>query len=734
MPSFLNPMLLWGLLAVAIPIVIHLINLLRHRRVQWAAMEFLLVSQKKNRTWVVLRELALLLLRMAAVAAIVLMLAQPLMKGGLARFLGSTTTHHVVLLDDSFSMSDRWADTDAFAVAKQAIASLGEQAAVQGISQSFTLLRLSQAAPHGRAPRPDLLAEVVTAAFPNRLNDLLRPLEPTALAVGPEPAFSALDQLLGSPEGEQRIVYLVSDFRSREWAEPDELKQTLARLSGEGTRVELIDCVDQTRPNLAIASLKPLSGTRAAGVALFHEVAVTNYGTEPVHDVSVLLEEDGSPRPAVLIDGIAAGKTETRKFAVRFPTAGEHDVVASLDSDAVPVDNYRHRVLDLPLTVRVLIVDGDPSGTDARFLTWALAPGGPVQTGITTQVEPPRFLDTESLDDFEVIYLTNIDRLDETAIAALESFVEAGGGLAFFCGDLTDPTFVNAQLYREGKGFFPLPVLGVSELFVDRLQRAADLQVTDHPMFSVFAGERNSFLSAVTIGRYLSTEATWAPPEDSSVRVIANLRNGAPLVVEHRFGEGRVIAILTTAAPQWNNWGRNPSFVVALLEMQSYLSNANRRSEERLVGEPLELMLDPATYRPRVGFTAPSQASAAPETVEATVTDDGLKVVYHDTMVPGIYTAELETKDGQTELKRYAFNVVSEEGNLTALDGQQLASRLDGVDYVFHRAREFEFTVSDSAGFQLSDALLYLLLAMLIGEQLLAYSLSYHRKTREHAT
>ena len=404
---------------MAIPVLIHLINMLRQRRVKCAAMEFLLVSQKKNRTWVVLRELLLLALRMLAVAAIVLMLAQPLMRSSLARFLGSTTTHHVVLLDDSFSMSDRWADTDAFQVAKQSIARLGEQAAAQGISQSFTLLRLSQAAPAVVPLAPIYSPRWLRLPFPIGLADLLRPLAPTALAVGPVPAFSVLDELLGPSEGEQRIVYLVSDYRTRQWAEPDELKQTLSKLSGEGTRIELVDCVDKTRPNLAIESLKPLSGTRAAGVALFHEVAVTNYGTDPVHDVSVLLEEDGSPRPAVLIDSIAAGKTESRRFPVRFPTAGQHLLAASLDSDAVLTDNRFHNVIDLPLTVRVLVVDGDPEGNDARFLAWALSPGGPVETGITTQVEPIRYLDTESLDEFAVIYLTNINRLDNPQLVPL---------------------------------------------------------------------------------------------------------------------------------------------------------------------------------------------------------------------------------------------------------------------------------------------------------------------------
>ena len=57
MPTFdFLPLVWWGLPLVAVPLVIHLINLLRHRRVEWAAMEFLLASRKKYRTRVLLRQ------------------------------------------------------------------------------------------------------------------------------------------------------------------------------------------------------------------------------------------------------------------------------------------------------------------------------------------------------------------------------------------------------------------------------------------------------------------------------------------------------------------------------------------------------------------------------------------------------------------------------------------------------------------------------------------------------
>src|SRR2546423_1258441 len=110
MPSFFDifqhP---WSMVAGAIlissPIIIHLINRIRFRRVRWAAMEFLLKSQKKNRRKLIIEQLILLLLR------ILLVLLAGLL---LARFLGfnlaaaEQDTLHLVLLDDTPSMGDFW--------------------------------------------------------------------------------------------------------------------------------------------------------------------------------------------------------------------------------------------------------------------------------------------------------------------------------------------------------------------------------------------------------------------------------------------------------------------------------------------------------------------------------------------------------------------------------------------------------------------------------------------------
>ncbi len=727
-PALLGPLYATLIAAVAAPVLIHLINMLRHRRVEWAAMEFLLLSQKKNRTWIVLKQLLLMLLRMAAMAAIVLMIARPLLKNQWGNLFGTSRTHHIVLLDDSYSMGDRWADTSALAEAKQTIRRLGKQAAAQPSAQVFTLLRFSRAA---RARQPELIEQPVgQTEFLDRLEQALDEIRCSQLAVGPSAALKAVDQWLGASEGQRRIVYLVSDFRTREWDDPTDLRRLLRRLGDQGVELYLIDCVDQQRPNLAVTGLQPGEGVRAAGVPFFMEVTVQNFDTEAAHDVAVLLEEDGRTRPGVAIARIPPGQVAKQPFLVHFPTAGEHQLIARLEPDALTIDNSRFVTVGLPAEVPVLLIDGDPQALDARFLSVALSPGGPVRTGLLSEIETPRYLDFKALDRFGAVALANVERLDESAVKRLEQFVRKGGGLVMFLGERSRSKFITEELYRDGEGLFPCPLHGPADLLVDRLERAPDLEPGDHFVFRVFADPRNNFAAAIIVERYFAVPAGWEPGADSGVRIIARLRNGAPLVLEKSLGRGRVVAFLTTAAPTWNNWARQPSFAVSMLDLAAWLLGAQPADESTQVGMPLEVTLDTAAYQRRVRFLPPADQSAASATIQAQPTPEGtLKAAFEETDAAGIYRVELARLDGSAETRHYAVNVDPSEGNLAHLGAPELAGRLKDVEYRYVRAGGFQYDVGDAAGYDLSEAMLYGLIVLLVGEQLLAYSAGYHPRT-----
>ena len=212
------------------------------------------------------------------------------------------------------------------------------------------------------------------------LSDRLKDLVPSETRVGPLAALESIERWLGSNTAEQRIVYLLTDFRAEHWQEPGELLSALQQLTRSQTALHFVQCADRFQPNVAISSLEAGDRIHAAGVPFFLDLAVTNHSDTPLNDVLVLIEADGNSRPALRIPRIPARQAVTNRIPMQFPSSGEHVVTAELDSDAVSVDNRRVCVVDVSADLPVLLVDGDMEGKDASYLSSALRPGKPFPT------------------------------------------------------------------------------------------------------------------------------------------------------------------------------------------------------------------------------------------------------------------------------------------------------------------------------------------------------------------
>ena len=95
--TFLQPIALLGLLFALAPFIIHLLNLLRHRTVPWAATRFLFQARKSSSRLSKLKRWLILLLRVLALAALALMIARP-MTGGDSLFSLSNGSPEVLVL------------------------------------------------------------------------------------------------------------------------------------------------------------------------------------------------------------------------------------------------------------------------------------------------------------------------------------------------------------------------------------------------------------------------------------------------------------------------------------------------------------------------------------------------------------------------------------------------------------------------------------------------------------
>jgi hypothetical protein len=575
---------------------------------------------------------------------------------------------------------------------------------------------------------------VIDDTFRSKLESLLAGWEASETDVGPAEALKAIPRLPLASEDQTVILYLVSDFRARQFTSATDVRELLEDLGQDVAQTHLVRCVQQTRPNLAITSLAPDSGVRAAGVETWINVTVANYGDTASRGVIVQFQQDGDALPALPLEDIPPRQELTKKFRVQFTGVGAHWLSAALGPDAVDVDNRRFFACQLPAAQPVLIIDGSSDGLGGRQLSLALDPGGNTHTGWSPHSEPPSYLSRrDDLAEQAAVCLLDVPRLQEDELAALEDYVRAGGGVALFLGSNTNRDFHNDRLYRGGAGLLPVPLTLPTQLLDSRLETAPDVAVADHPLFRALAGRRNGFLPLIMVDYYYAIGADWTPPKDGSVQVLARLRNDAPLVIEKHFGEGRVVAQLTklstgdTPLGRWTNWSLNPVFPVLANELIGYLSAGRQHDATFRIGDDLVVSVPESEYEPTFRFLLPGEGATRAELpVDATSEKGQLTARMDDVSTSGVYEVQLRPLQGEPQRRAFAFNVPVGEGDLHVVPREELTRQLAGVDYQLHDASEMTINEQQLAGLQLGDTLLATLIALLLAEQLLAYVASFH--------
>ncbi|MDR0871684.1 MAG: BatA domain-containing protein [Planctomycetaceae bacterium] len=684
---FTFPVFLWFLPLLGAVLLIHLINMFRHRRIEWAAMEFLLAGYRKSRTKILFQQLLLMLLRMLAVAAVILMFAGPQLAGKWADYFGSKASHHIVLLDDSYSMNDRNAAQGGIPVFDDAVGVVKKilEGTTDNSNNRITLILLSRASAVVKGESPEIAELLLNKDGINVVQETLKNLKPSQAANAPEQLLAAAETVAEQTAARYRnTVYFLSDFRRRNWENAAEVVKHIENIKKSGGAVRLIRAANEERSNLGIENASIADGIHAADVDLLVDATLVNYGQDDADNVALSVLIDKQPQPGITVPKIKAGEKTVPpvRFPIRLTGGAEHSLEIELQSDAVPDDNHRFAVFAVPQALEVLIIVPPNVDDRVQYLRTALAPGG-AKSGIRTRVEPPAFLISNPLEQYGAVFLFDTPALDTAAVKALEEYVNNGGGVAFFAGQLTKLDFVHSDLYKNGKGLFPVDIDKEETLPPDFLSKTPDVSVAEHPVFRLFGKGESALLGGVKIERYFVSNGETSP----AVNTLATLRNGSPLVVEKQFGKGKSVVFLTTADPLWNNWGRgNPSFVVVMLELAAYLAKRPQAQNSFYVGEQVR-----------------ERESVFPASMTAA----------------GVF--EVPTGNEAARLNTlYAVNVDAAEGDIILKDVSELAAALKPVEQNIESAAGFS-TAFDFAGQQpLSDTLLILAVLLLLAETLLA--------------
>jgi uncharacterized membrane protein len=755
---FSYPVLLWFFPILGLVVLIHLINMFRHRRVEWAALEFLLAGYRKSRIRILLQQFLLMLLRLLAVTALILMFAGPKLEGTFTGWLGGKPTHHIILLDDSFSMNDRNSAQGGVPLFEDTVAVIRrivEAAARRKSDDRLTLVRLSRAAAVEKGEEPDLAELLFHSEELPIIQNFLETFRPSQSADNPEQLLTAAVALVRQSNTRLKpVVYFLSDFRRQHWENPTPILKNLAEIRQLGGMVRMIRVTDKEHTNLSVDHLELVDGIHAADVDLLFDATITNHSQEDVENIPLVLLADGQSQSVVTIPKIKAGEQTVPpvRFPIRLNSSEQHRIEVQLQPDAIPDDNHRFLVLKVPEALEILVISSDKrvpaTESSTQYVRVALSPGG-TKSGIRTRVEPPSFLVGKPLTPFHAIFLPDIPLLEPAAVKALEDYVAAGGGLALFPGTGTNLDFLRKELYKNGTGLFPALPIAETVLEPDFLSKTPDMTAAAHPVFRLFGEGESPLLASVKIERYLGVELPKQsePPKqtvlpqqnektmpketelqeintpESAPRVLATLRNKAPLVLEKEFGKGKTITFLTTAAPIWNNWGRgNPGFVVVMLELAAWLSKRPSEAVPILVGEPFSINLDPSLFEQKIRIQTPSGENNSTDfLLDAVLLNDAdALATFSRTDQSGFYETAMKERSGNEVRRFFAVNVDAKEGATSLADVSELSNLLRSVNQSLESAAGFSAATDFSAEQSLSDFLLYVVIAMLIAETFLA--------------
>lgn len=804
--QFLYSPLTWGFLLVGVPVLVHLINLLRHRRQKWAAMEFLLESYRRNRRWVMLKQWLLLAARMLAMALLVMMLAKWVSSSQWLSWLGGKTTHHYILLDDSLSMGARQQQNDtAYDRALRSLSAIVQDISSQPGDHQITLIRWSRAAmalqqnkpelqdtsrnspENARKDQPDdqaskvpsdketsnenlagaidlaadLLAQTVTVD-PSKLLDRISATQPTALQLSPQSPLELIQPNLTAQTGELPVVYMLTDLRRNQFSEDESLRAQFQQLNRAGVALQLIDCAEAESANLTLASISPEQEVWAAGVPVMVRFSVRNASAQSAKNVvckvrTVMYAEgqvtpladqtySGSilELPPVVLESIEPGQTVTRQVQVVFSTAGSHAVEISIPEDSLSGDNVRWCTIDITQSQRVLLVDGDVKQANAYYFESVMQPGERLQTGMTFEKVDASYLRDvadQDLSRFDVVALLDVPRLDVQAVERLLEFVQNGGGLFIMCGPNTNLKFSNEQLYRGGAGILPVEFTEIQENPEQAGSIEPQVTAADHPVLEPLKNLATNPFFALRIQKQLVPSQQSL--QQSGLQIIANGPGGYPIFVDRGLGKGRTLALLTGISSQWSSWAQDPTFVVLALRSLGYLGSFRRSPTEYPVGSDLLMVVKDRSMLPQGDILLPTNASrrvrlqrnvqwneraleaslnlpADLQAVEDRAILDGL-------LRSGVYESWMTTSDGVSVVHNQAHNVAPEEGNLERISPPEFERQFQGLNIKLRSSSNITSGLNSRESTQ-SNLVMALLIALLLGEQMLAYSASYHTR------
>ncbi len=519
--SFGAPMMLWGLLALAVPVVVHLFNFRRYRKVYFSNVERLTALQTESRHTSTVRRWLVLVLRLLAVLFLVLAFARPMLPHA-GQTLRSGGTAVSVFVDNSFSMEN---GDEEGSLLDAACAKAREIAAAYSPSDRYQLLTSEMGGEEFRwLSREEFL-------------DAVDNLEICAASRRLSEVASRQRDFLAQSGAANRHAYLVSDCQTPA-CDFDRLP------SDSLTLFTFVPLHAVATDNVYVDTLLLDAPAFFVGGTVSVEVTVRNEGAVDVEKLPLRLYLDGRERALATLD-LPAGATATASLRFTLNEAGWHDGRVELEDYPVTFDDNYFFTLLAGERVAMLEVDAHQPNAALRRLFEA-------DSAVDYRCAPLG----NDLSAFSFVALNEVERLSSGEAQQLAAWVSEGGTLL-----VTPPANANVEALNTLLAMLKAPRLGH---WSPRAEKATAVDTRAGLYRNVFSGVSEEMEMPQVQGCY-RTENGGAVRQS-----IITLAGGGDMLCVTPCGKGRLYLFTTPLSPEWTDFTGQALFVPTLYNMALY--------------------------------------------------------------------------------------------------------------------------------------------------------------------
>ncbi len=645
-----QPLYLWFVLLGLVPILIHLLLRFRVRRVRWGPtyiLERALERLKQEKRWLVW---LLLASRVLVGVALGYAFARPFLQAHTDDATTGGAIHHVVLLDNSYSMAYTPGEITTDEEGRRLLTLLadrwprGAPYSVYSLAGGIRPVAEKQSRGDGQGFR-EILSEV-------------------ALRDGSVDLGEALETIHRRTGGQDTEVILVGDGQAANWSRQRGL-EAAAHCSYLWIRPQAEPKVNLYLTHLALPGQVVLTGDL---VRVNVRIQCSRNASEPVSGVCELaLPGQGRQRKTATV---LPGQFRDVAFDVRLHQPGLHYLKAELRlPDGLPWDNTITAAMEVCERITVGVfrsTEGRAFDRSFDYLDLAF-PGADAGVVVVEGTDE----DWQDLERFDAVLLDDPETIGGRRAAALLTYVRHGGGLIVGLG----PHFRAEQLAQRDR-----PLLA-NAAFERRQMRplsgtafwSLDLSSFSAPVFAALDTHDADGPRGTKFYGYWSA----AREEDGEPRtVLARLDNGAPWLLGRRLGFGRVLVMTSGLSGAWNSLPVRGAYVHMVHRLVAYTTGGRRAPMNVRRGEPILAYVPENTH---TVMTGPLEAPASPETRPlAARVREGRPIAAYDGALAhnGLY--ELRTLGGGAPRKRFAAVYDDrQEGDVTCLDEEAARAIVD---------------------------------------------------------